>query len=423
MKVVIIGGGAAGMLAGISASKENNEVTILEKMNSLGKKLRITGKGRCNITNAIDIKDFINNIPGNGKFLYSAFQNFTNKDIIDLLKEEGLETKVERGNRVFPVTDNAQSVIDALYRILKKQKVEIVTNAKVGDLIVNEGKAIGVKYIQNGIEKNIEADKIIIATGGASYKATGSTGDGYEIAKKYGHTINTVKPGLVPLECHEKNLCKELQGLSLRNIAIKLVDKEKNKAIYEDFGEMMFTHFGVTGPVIISSSSHLVRYKNIEELFKNGKIELSIDLKPALSKEKLDLRIRRDFEEFKNKKFKNSLDKLLPQKLIEPIIKLSKIDEDKKVNEITKEERNCLGEIIKNFKFTISSFRPIEEAIITAGGISVKEIDPKSMESKIIKNLYFAGEIIDVDGYTGGFNLQIAFSTGVTAGRSVYASN
>ena len=423
MKVVIIGGGAAGMLAGISASKENNEVTILEKMNSLGKKLRITGKGRCNITNAIDIKDFINNIPGNGKFLYSAFQNFTNKDIIDLLKEEGLETKVERGNRVFPVTDNAQSVIDALYRILKKQKVEIVTNAKVGDLIVNEGKAIGVKYIQNGIEKNIEADKIIIATGGASYKATGSTGDGYEIAKKYGHTINTVKPGLVPLECHEKNLCKELQGLSLRNIAIKLVDKEKNKAIYEDFGEMMFTHFGVTGPVIISSSSHLVRYKNIEELFKNGKIELSIDLKPALSKEKLDLRIRRDFEEFKNKKFKNSLDKLLPQKLIEPIIKLSKIDEGKKVNEITKEERNYLGKIIKNFKFTISSFRPIEEAIITAGGISVKEIDPKSMESKIIKNLYFAGEIIDVDGYTGGFNLQIAFSTGVTAGRSVYASN
>ena len=423
MKVVIVGGGAAGMLAGISASDGNNEVTILEKMNTLGKKLRITGKGRCNITNSIDIKEFINNIPGNGKFLYSVFQNFTNEDIINLLKKEGLDTKVERGNRVFPVTDNAQSVIDALYRILKKQKVKILTNAKVEDIIVKNGEAIGVKYIADDIEQIIEADKIIIATGGASYKATGSTGDGYEIAKKYGHTINTIKPGLVPLECYEKNLCKELQGLSLKNISINLKDKEKNKLIYEDFGEMMFTHFGVTGPVIISSSSHLVRYKNIEELFKNKKIELSIDLKPALSKEKLDLRIRRDFEEFKNKKFKNSLDKLLPQKLIEPIINLSKIDGEKKVNEITKEERNYLGEIIKNFNFTISSFRPIDEAIITAGGISVKEIDPKSMESKLIKNLYFAGEIIDVDGYTGGFNLQIAFSTGFVAGRSIYASN
>ncbi len=419
MKVVIVGGGAAGMLAGISASDGNNEVTILEKMNTLGKKLRITGKGRCNITNAADIKEFISNIPGNGKFLYSVFQNFTNEDIINLLKKEGLETKVERGNRVFPVTDNAQSVIDALYRILKKQKVKILTNAKVEDIIVKNSEVIGVKYIVDNAEQIMEADKIIIATGGASYKATGSTGDGYEIAKKYGHTINTIKPGLVPLECYEKNLCKELQGLSLKNISIKLKDKEKNKEIYEDFGEMMFTHFGVTGPVIISSSSHLVRYKNIEELFKNKNIELSIDLKPALSKEKLDLRIRRDFEEFKNKKFKNSLDKLLPQKLIEPIINLSKIDGEKKVNEITKEERNYLGEIIKNFKFTISSFRPIEEAIITAGGISVKEIDPKSMESKIVKNLYFAGEIIDVDGYTGGFNLQIAFSTGFVAGRSI----
>ena len=419
MKVVIVGGGAAGMLAGISASDGNNEVTILEKMNTLGKKLRITGKGRCNITNAADIKEFISNIPGNGKFLYSVFQNFTNEDIINLLKKEGLETKVERGNRVFPVTDNAQSVIDALYRILKKQKVKILTNAKVEDIIVKNSEVIGVKYIVDNAEQIMEADKIIIATGGASYKATGSTGDGYEIAKKYGHTINTIKPGLVPLECYEKNLCKELQGLSLKNISIKLKDKEKNKEIYEDFGEMMFTHFGVTGPVIISSSSHLVRYKNIEELFKNKNIELSIDLKPALSKEKLDLRIRRDFEEFKNKKFKNSLDKMLPQKLIEPIINLSKIDGEKKVNEITKEERNYLGEIIKNFKFTISSFRPIEEAIITAGGISVKEIDPKSMESKIVKNLYFAGEIIDVDGYTGGFNLQIAFSTGFVAGRSI----
>ena len=276
-------------------------------------------------------------------------------------------------------------------------------NAKVEDLIVENETAKGVKYSLNNTKEEILADKIILATGGKSYPVTGSTGDGYEIAKKYGHTINTIKPGLVPLECYEKSLCKALQGLSLKNVSIKLKDKEKNKIIYEDFGEMMFTHFGVTGPIIISSSSHLVRYKNIEELLKNKKIELLIDLKPALSEEKLNLRIIRDFEEFKNKKLKNSLDKLLPQKLIEPIISLSKIDEEKKVNEITKEERMSLVEIIKNFKFTISSFRPVDEAIITAGGVSVKEIDPKTMESKLVKNLYFAGEIIDVDGYTRRF--------------------
>ena len=419
MKVVIVGGGAAGMLAGIASARSGNETVILEKMNTLGKKLRITGKGRCNITNNIDIEEFIENIPGNGRFLYSAFKNFTNRDIINLLKEEGLDTKVERGNRVFPVTDNAQSVIDALHRILKKSRAKVICNAKVLDLIVEENKLVGVSYILDGKCENIKADKVILATGGVSYPQTGSTGDGQEIAKKYGHTINELRPALVPIECYEKDICKDLQGLSLKNVSIKLKDKEKNKTIYEDFGEMLFTHFGVSGPIIISSSSHLIRYKNVEELLKKRNIELSIDFKPALSEEKLDLRIRRDFEEYKNKDFKNSLDKLLPKKMIETIIKMSKIDPDKKVNIITKEERINLVKLLKDFKLTVKGFRGVEEAIVTAGGISVKEINPKTMESKIIKGLYFAGEIIDVDAYTGGFNLQIAYSTGVTAGRNI----
>ena len=416
MKVVIVGGGPAGMLAGIASAKGKEEVVILEKMNTVGKKLRITGKGRCNITNAIDIEEFINNIPGNGRFLYSAFKTFTNQDIINLLKTEGLETKVERGNRVFPITDNAQSVVDALSNALRKLNVKVINNAEVVDLDINDNKIKGVKYLLNGKEEYIKADKVILATGGVSYPLTGSTGDGQKIAKRYGHTVNEMKPALVPMECYEKDICKELQGLSLRNVAIKLNDKDKGKKIYEDFGEMLFTHFGVTGPIIISSSSHLIRYKNIEELLKSKKIELSIDLKPALDKEKLDLRIRRDFEEFKNKSFKNSLNKLLPQKMIDVIIRNSNINPDKKVNEITREERIRLGEIIKNLKFTISKFRPVEEAIVTSGGIDVKEINPKTMESKLIQGLYFAGEIIDVDGYTGGFNLQIAYSTGYVAG-------
>ena len=299
-----------------------------------------------------------------------------------------------------------------MYKKLKKLNVEIVTNAEVTDIIVKEKQVKGLKYKKDNKEIKIEADKIILATGGKSYPLTGSTGKGYEIAKKYGHTVTNLKPGLVPLECKEKELCKEMQGLSLKNISIKIKDKEKNKKIYEDFGEMMFTHFGVTGPVIISSSSHLVRYKKIEELLKEEKIELSIDLKPALDIEKLELRIIRDFEELKNKNFKNSWDKLLPQKMIKSIIELSTINPEKKVNEITREERQKLISIIKEFKLTISKFRPIEEAIITSGGVSTKEIEPKTMESKIIKGLYFAGEIIDVDAYTGGFNLQIAFSTG-----------
>ena len=415
MKVIVIGGGPAGIIAAIKSKEENNDVTILEKNDILGKKILITGKGRCNITNGAEISEFINNIPGNGKFLYSAFENFNNKDIIKLLKEEGLETKEERGNRIFPVTDNANDVRVSLSKKVRKLGIEVLTNTKVKKVIVKDGVAIGVEYNNN---EKMYGDKIIISTGGASYPTTGSTGDGYEMAKEIGHTIKEIRPSLVPLETYEKRYCKEMQGLSLRNIEIKLIDTQKDKTIYKDFGEMMFTHFGVTGPVIISSSAHLVRYKNINQLMKDKKIKLNIDLKPALSIEKLDDRILRDFAEFKNKEFKNSLDKLLPQKMIPVIIELSKIEPDKKVNEITKEERLNLVKIIKNLEIYISGFRPINEAIVTAGGISTKEINPKTMESKIVKNLYFAGEVIDVDAYTGGFNLQIAYSTGYTAGMN-----
>ena len=403
MKVIVIGGGPAGMLAAISASMQGNDVTILEKMNSLGKKLCITGKGRCNITSSLPIEEFIKNTPGNGKFLYSAFQNFNNQDIINLLKEEGLKTKEERGNRVFPVTDRASDVLDALIKKLKKQGVKIITNCKADEILTEKNRVIGVKA-QNKI---YEADKIILATGGKSYPTTGSTGDGYKFAKKLGHTIIEPKPSLVALETRDQSLeiCQKLQGLTLKNVGIKFV--KDNKAIYEDFGEMLFTHFGVSGPTILSGSAHLVR-TNIEN------VKLIIDLKPALSEEKLEERILRDFESEKNKDFKNSLDQLLPKKLIPVVVEMMNID--KKVNEVTKVERKKLIEILKKFMIEISGFRPVEEAIITAGGISVKEINPKTMESKLVKGLYFAGEIIDVDSYTGGFNLQIAYSTGYTAG-------
>lgn len=415
MKVLIIGGGPSGMIAAISSSQDkNNEVILFEKMNMLGKKLLITGKGRCNITSSIDIHEFIQNITGNGKFMYSAFENFTNDDIIKLLNKNGVKTKVERGNRVFPASDKSIDVRNALERELKTRNVKIKLNTKVKSILADDNKAIGIEL--EGGEK-VYADKIILATGGKSYPLTGSTGDGYIMAKKLGHTIITPKGSLVPLTSKDNDV-KSLQGLSLRNVKIILKDIEKNKKIYEDFGEMLFTHFGVSGPTILSSSAHLLRYKNSEELMKNDKIKLFIDLKPALTNEQLDLRIRRDFDENKNKQFKNSLDKLLPKKMIEVIIKRSKINEEKKINEITKEERRNLVELLKNFEVNINGFRPIEEAIVTAGGINVKEIDPKTMESKLVRNLYFAGEIIDVDAYTGGFNLQIAYSTGYVAGKS-----
>ena len=416
MKVVVIGGGPAGMMAAITSAENGNEVILLEKNKSLGKKLLITGNGRCNITSSLPMEDFIKNTPGNGMFLYSAYNRFTNQDIISFLKKQGLDVKEERGNRIFPVTDKSQDVLNCFEKKLKNLKnVKIMYEMPVSEILINEEKRItGVKCKNGAI---INAEKVILATGGKSYPLTGSTGDGYEMAKKLGHTITKIKPSLVPLETYEQDLHRSLQGLSLRNVKIKMVDTCKNKTIYEDFGEMLFTHFGVSGPVILSGSAHLVRYKNIDELLKNKKIKLLIDLKPALTEEKLNDRILRDFEDFKNKNFKNSLDKLLPQKLIPVIIERSGINPDKQVNSITKQERIQIVKLLKEFEVTIKNFRRIEDGIITAGGISIKEINPKTMESKLISGLYFAGEILDVDSYTGGFNLQIAYSTGFVAGE------
>ena len=401
MKVIIIGGGPAGMLAAIKSKKEKNQVTIIEKNKILGKKMLITGKGRCNITSGVDMSEFIKNVPSNGKFLYSSFKNFTNKDILKLLN---IPVKLERGNRYFPVSDKAKDVVDALEKELSG--VEIVTNTSATEIITKNNEAIGVKTNKG----DFFADKIILATGGKSYPLTGSTGDGYEMAKKLGHTITQIKPALVPLVAKKESKiqCQQMQGLSLRNVGLKLFNN--NKLIYEDFGEMLFTHYGVTGPIILSASSHLVR----QEL-KNPRIE--IDLKPALTDEKLDERILRDFETEKNKEFRNALDQLLPQKMIPVILEILQIN--KKVNEVKKVERQKLVRTLKHFYIEIEGFRDISEAIITSGGINVKEINPKTMESKLIKNLYFAGEIIDVDAYTGGFNLQIAYSTGYTAGIGV----
>ena len=422
MKVVVIGGGPAGMMAAITSAKQNNEVVLIEKNNSLGKKLLITGKGRCNITSSLEMDEFIKNIPGNGKFLYSAFQSYTNKDIIKFLNNNGLSVKEERGNRIFPVTDKAQSVLDCFEKELKKSKVNLQYGNKVVQILVEKIEENGnyktrVTGVKLESKEKIYADKVIIATGGKSYPATGSNGEGYKLAKELGHTIKDIRASIVPLEA-DKKICQSLQGLSLKNVKIAIKDIEKNKKIYEDFGEMMFTHFGVSGPTILSSSAHLLRYKNIDRLLKESKIVLSIDLKPALSEEMLDARILRDFDEFKNKDFKNSLDKLLPQKMIPYVISTSKIFPEKKVNEITKMERRELVHLLKNLEVSIEGFRPIEEAIVTAGGVCTKEINPKTMESKIVKNLFFAGEIIDVDAYTGGFNLQIAYSTGFLAGNN-----
>lgn len=430
MKVVIIGGGPAGMMSAITAAERGNNVILFEKMKTLGRKLLITGKGRCNITSSIDIKDFIQNVPGNGKFLYSSFQNYTNRDIIDFLNKQGVKVKEERGNRMFPVSDKSKSVLDAFINKLNELKVDIRVNSRVTKIEVQDGKLVGIRYNNNILEK---ADKIIIATGGLSYPATGSTGDGYKIVQELGHNITKIKPSLVPIIVADKNietqesikkskyrdsinLCKELQGLTLKNVSIKIINNDNKKIIYEDFGEMIFTHFGVSGPIILSGSAHLLRYKNVEELFNKGSIKLIIDLKPALTYEKLDSRVLRDFNAEKNKLFRNALDNLLPKKLIEPVIELSGINENKRVNEITKEERKEIIKILKEFTITLKAFRSIDDAIITAGGVDIKQINPKTMESKLVKGLFFAGEIIDVDAYTGGFNLQIAYSTGYTAG-------
>ena len=408
--VCVIGGGAAGLMAGGAAAKRGLKTVILERNEKVGRKVMITGKGRCNVTNNCTLlNDLILNIPVNGRFLFSAFSKFMPADTMDFFENMGVPLKVERGDRVFPESDRASDIVDALRKFALSSGAEVVTG-RAKDLIVENDSVTGVKIYDDEI---INAKSVIIATGGKSYPLTGSTGDGYILAEKTGHTIVEPKPSLVPLEVHE-GWCSDVMGLSLRNISIRIEDAEKYKCVYKDFGEMLFTHFGVSGPVILSASSHM---RDI----KKGKYELYIDLKPALDEDKLDKRLQRDFLENSNKNFINALDSLLPKKLVPVIVKLSGIRPSQKVNQITREERGNLVHLLKNLKLTINGFRPIDEAIITSGGVSVKDINPKNMMSKKVNNLFFAGEVIDVDGYTGGFNLQIAFSTGMLAGNSVLA--
>lgn len=411
MKVIVIGAGAAGMMAAITAAKQGNNVTIIEKTSSVGNKIKITGKGRCNITFDGDIEDFKRNIVKNDKFMYSSFMNFTNTDVIEYFEGLGVKTKVERGGRIFPQSDKATDVVNALRNELIKYNVKIMYNTSLEDLIINDNVLTGIKT-NNGV---YQADKVIICTGGKSYKITGSSGECYDIVKKYGHNIIELKPGLVPLKSNDK-ICKDLQGLTLKNVGFKIKDSEK--VIYDSFGEMLFAHFGLTGPIVLSGSSLLNRVDEIDEKFTKKCICGIIDMKPALDLETLDKRIQRDFDKYSNKEFKNALNDLLPQKLIPVIIQLSGINPDKKVHQITKEERNKLAYTIKNIEININGLMPIDIAIITCGGVDVKQVNPKTMESKVIKNLFFAGEILDVDAYTGGFNLQIAFSTAVAAGKN-----
>ena len=406
--VLIVGAGAAGLLAAGTASGLGKDVIILERNERPARKVLITGKGRCNVTNNCkELNELISNVPVNGRFLYSAFSNFMPMDTVDLIEDMGVTLKCERGNRVFPVSDKAVDIVDALTHYGTDDGAEVI-QGRAKELIIEDGELKGVRTYDG---EEIFADSVIIATGGMSYPATGSTGDGYELAKQAGHTIVEPKPSLVPLTAHE-GFCSELMGLSLRNVGMKVVDtKKNNKVVYDDFGEMLFTHFGVSGPMVLSASSHL------REMEK-GRYHILIDLKPALTAEQLDARILRDFSENTNKDYINALGALLPRKLIPVVVKLSGIKANTKVNQITKEERRRLVELLKNFKVTVKGFRPIEEAIVTSGGVKVSEINPKTMESKLLPNLYFAGEVIDVDAYTGGFNLQIAFSTGRLAGEN-----
>lgn len=404
--VLVIGGGAAGLMAAGTAASRGKSVILIEKNRILGKKLLITGKGRCNITNACeDVETLLENVTVNRSFLYSAFYGFTNEDTIKFFNDLGVETKVERGNRVFPVSDKSQSVVNALIGYAKKNGVRVIHD-RVTEILTNDNDVVcGVKTEKNG---KISANSVILATGGASYTATGSTGDGYAWASALGHKITDITPSLVPVEVEEK-WAYDLMGVSLKNIEITVVN-EKSKKIYTDFGELMFAHFGLTGPVILSASAHM-------RPMAAGKYKVFLDLKPALDEKTLDTRLLRDFQKYANRDFINSLSELIPQGLINTIVYLSGIDPRKKVNSITKEERKKLVNIIKGIEFNVTDFCPIEQAIITSGGVSVKEIDASTMESRRVKNLYFAGEIIDVDAYTGGFNLQIAFSTGRLAGQ------
>ncbi len=406
-KVMVIGGGAAGMFAALSAAQAGHTVTIFEKNEKLGKKIYITGKGRCNLTNACDTEDIFSNIPRNAKFLYSAIYTYDNFRVIDFFERNGMPTKTERGNRVFPVSDHSSDVIAALQRALEKAGVQIHFHAKVKEILSKDGKIIGLTT-ENG--EKYYADAIILATGGKSYPTTGSTGDGYTFAEKLGHTIEPLSPALVPLTVKEA-YCMQMQGLSLKNVKAEIRDGKR--VLYDEFGEMLFTHFGVSGPLILSASSV------VGDVLKKQNLQLCIDLKPALSEEQLDARILRDFEANKNRCFKNVLNGLLPSKMIPVVIELSEIRPEKKINEITKQERTQLVKLLKNFPMTLTGFRDFKEAIITRGGVRVKEVNPSTMESKLVKGLYFAGELLDVDAYTGGFNLQIAWSTGYLAGSSI----
>lgn len=402
--VIVVGGGAAGMMAAVFAARNGQNVQLLEKNEKLGKKLFITGKGRCNITNAADIEDLFTAVTSNPKFLYSGFYSFTNQQVIDFFEELGVKTKIERGERVFPVSDHSSDVIAAFSRELKLLGVSVSLHTEVRELLCEQDKVCGV-LLTNG--KKMKADAVIVATGGISYPSTGSTGDGYRFAKETGHRVTELLPSLVPMEVRQW-YAKELQGLSLRNIEIRITDGKKK--LYEEFGEMLFTHYGVTGPVILSASSV------VGKTLRKKELTLHIDLKPALSEEQLDKRILREFDANHNKQYKNSIDSLFPAKLKPVMIELSEIEPEKKVNEITKEERQRLVHLIKDFTMTLTGLRSYNEAIITKGGVSVKEIDPGTMESKKMKGLYFAGEVLDLDAMTGGYNLQIAWSTGYLAG-------
>lgn len=404
-KIIVIGGGPAGMIAAIRAAENGAQVTLFEKNNRLGRKLSITGKGRCNLTNAADVQEIIKNIPGNGKFLNSALNNFTADDTLNFFENLGLKTKVERGNRVFPASDNAADVINVLARKLSDLKVFVRLNSPVEDIISDGEKILGVE--SGG--RFYDAEAVILATGGASYPATGSTGDGFRMAKKLGHNITEILPALVPLEV-EEDFVKDLQGLSLKNVRVALLAEDE--FVGEIFGEMLFTHYGVSGPIILTISRSAAKLLQEKQF-----LELLINLKPALTPEQLNARILRDFEKFKGKIIKNAMADLLPQKLIPVVLDLAYIDENKKVDEITRLERQNLIEILRGLPLTITKTRPIDEAIVTAGGVSTREVNPKTMESKIIKNLFIVGEVLDVDGNTGGFNLQAAWATGNAAGN------
>lgn len=404
-RVVIIGGGAAGLMAAVIAGREGAQVTLLEKMNYLGKKMGITGKGRCNVTNAAPMSEFIKNTPGNGKFLYGAYERFSNQDLLQLLNEAGLETKVERGGRVFPASDSALDVRNTFMRLLKSYGVDVHLEEGAQEIIVEDGRVAAVKT-KNEI---YPADAVLIATGGKSYPATGSTGDGYNLANKLGHKVTEIRPSLVPIVTEEVWV-KDLMGLSLRNVELSVVAKNKVQA--KVFGEMMFTHFGITGPIVLSLShtvGKLMRKKNI------GTIGLDINLKPALSVEKLDKRIQKDFELYSKKQLINGLKDLLPQRLIPLVIQLADLNPHKPINQISKAERDSFVYILQHLPLTVKGLRPVEEAIVTAGGLSIKEFNPKTMESKLVPGLYGAGEVLDIDAFTGGYNLQAAFSTGYVA--------